>query len=139
MIFFIALIPATMLTVAGYLALYISGRTEGGMGRFGRYLSFWAFTLAALIIVGSILATARLAADRGQHMGMQGMHGFHGRMHGGWPMGPRQFGPRWDGPRDAGPPDDGSRPAGTPPPAGADAAPAPKAAAPKSASPANSP
>jgi len=71
MIFFVALIPATMLTVAGYVVLYISSRSEGGLKSFGRYLGFWAFTLAALVVLGSFLAAA--------HGG--GMHGC--MMHGG--------------------------------------------------------
>ncbi len=65
MIFFVALIPATMLTVAGYVVLYVAGRSEGGLKSFGRYLGFWAFTLAALVVLGSFLAAA--------HGG--GMHG----------------------------------------------------------------
>jgi hypothetical protein len=71
MIFFVALVPATMLTVAGYVVLYISSRSEGGLKSFGRYLGFWAFTLAALVVLGSFLAAA--------HGG--GMHCC--RMHGG--------------------------------------------------------
>src|SRR6478672_8365720 len=56
MIVFVALIPATMLTVAGYVVLYVSHRSEGGLRSFGRYLSFWAFTLAALVVVGGVVA-----------------------------------------------------------------------------------
>jgi hypothetical protein len=58
MIFFVALIPATMLTVAGYVVLYVAQRSEGGLKSFGRYLSFWAFTLAALVVLGSLLVAA---------------------------------------------------------------------------------
>lgn len=71
MIFFVALVPATMLTVAGYIVLYISSRSEGGLKSFGRYLGFWAFTLAALVVLGSFLVAARGG----------GMHGC--MMHGG--------------------------------------------------------
>jgi hypothetical protein len=59
MIYLLVLLPATALTVAGYVALFLSGRSEGGMRTFGRYLGFWAFTLAGLLILGSIFAVAR--------------------------------------------------------------------------------
>jgi hypothetical protein len=58
MIFFVALIPATMLTVAGYVVLYASHRSEGALRAFGRYLSFWAFTLAVLVVLGSVVVAA---------------------------------------------------------------------------------
>ena len=73
MIFFVALIPATMLTIAGYVVLYVASRSEGGLKSFGRYLGFWAFTLAALVVLGSFLAAARM---RGMHGCM--MHGCGG-------------------------------------------------------------
>ena len=76
MIFFVALIPATMLTVAGYVVLYVSNRSEGGLRSFGRYLSFWAFTLAGLVVLGSIVVAAR-----GERMHGCGGHGFM-MMHG---------------------------------------------------------
>jgi len=63
MIYFLALIPATMLTVAGYFALYLSNRSEGAFRSFGKYLGFWAFALAALVILGAIFA----AAHGGRH------------------------------------------------------------------------
>jgi len=95
MIFFVALIPATMLTVAGYVVLYISSRSEGGLKSFGRYLGFWAFTLAALVVLGSFLAAAHGGAMHGCMMhggggeGMSGqcpvMHPWHHSMPG---MGP---------------------------------------------------
>ena len=75
MIFFVALIPATMLTVAGYVVLYVSHRSEGGLKSFGRYLSFWAFTLAALVVLGSLVVAAQ-----GERMHGCGGHGF--MMHG---------------------------------------------------------
>ena len=75
MIYFLALIPATMLTVAGYFVLYLSNRSEGAFRSFGKYLGFWAFALAALVILGAIF----LAAHGGRHhchpMGERGMYG----------------------------------------------------------------
>jgi len=71
MLYFLALIPATALTLAGYVVLVLSARTEGALRSFVRYLGFWAFTLAALVILGAILAAAR-----GGHHGF-GPHGMH--------------------------------------------------------------
>jgi hypothetical protein len=91
MIYFLALIPATGLVIGGYLVFYLSGRSEGAFRTFGKYLGFWAFTLAALVILGAIFA----AAHRGHHghRGMSGMRGgAYGRMHPPWP-GPRFFRP----------------------------------------------
>ena len=39
MIYFLALIPATILIVAGYLALYLAQRSEGNFQSFGKYCS----------------------------------------------------------------------------------------------------
>jgi len=72
MIYFLALLPATMLTVAGYFALFLSNRSEGAFRTFGKYLGFWAFTLAGLVVLGSIFA----AAHHGHHCPMM-----HGHMH----------------------------------------------------------
>ena len=58
MIYFLALIPATALTIAGYFVLFLSTRADGSLRSFGRYLGFWAFTLAALVILGAIFAAA---------------------------------------------------------------------------------
>src|SRR5207253_4234574 len=58
MIYFLALLPATALTIAGYFVLYLSARSEGALRTFGRYLGFWAFTLAGLVILGSVFAAA---------------------------------------------------------------------------------
>ena len=58
MIFFLVLIPATALAIGGYFVLYLSNRSEGAVRTFGRYLSFWAFTLATLLILGAIFAAA---------------------------------------------------------------------------------
>jgi hypothetical protein len=87
MIYFLALIPATALTIAGYFVWYLSHRSEGSFRTFGRYLGFWAFTLAALVVLGAIFAAAH-----GRHHGAM-----PGCMHG---PGPRFSGPLEDGPRD---------------------------------------
>jgi hypothetical protein len=42
----------------GYVVFYISARSEGGLKTFGRYLGFWAFTLAGLVILGALFAAA---------------------------------------------------------------------------------
>jgi heme A synthase len=81
MIYFLALLPATVLTIAGYFVLYLSGRSEGALRTFGKYLGFWAFTLAGLLILGAVFA----AAHGGHHCPVFGMHGMHERMHGPWP------------------------------------------------------
>jgi hypothetical protein len=96
MIYFLALLPATMLTIAGYFVLYLSNRSEGAFRSFGKYLGFWAFTLAALVILGAIFA----AAHGGHRGAMMGGRGVHGPMHGRWPGDPRFFGPRMEGPGD---------------------------------------
>lgn len=105
MVYFLALIPATGLVVAGYLVLVLSARAEGGLRAFGRYLGFWAFTLAALVILGALFAAAH-----------HGRHGFgpHGAGYCPWQGGPRSGpGPAEpEGPRPATPPDAaGSQPA----------------------------
>ena len=109
MIYFLALLPATGLTVAGYFVLYLSNRSEGSMRTFGRYLGFWAFTLAALVILGAIFAAAHGGR---RHMGWHG--GFRGEMHHRWHGGPRFFGPPYGPPPpEAAPPEEsapGARP-----------------------------
>jgi hypothetical protein len=67
MIYLVALLPATGLVVGGYLVLYISGRSEGGFRTFGRYLGFWAFTLAGLIVLGAIFAAAHFRHGMREH------------------------------------------------------------------------
>ena len=52
MIYLLVLLPATALTIGGYFALFLSGRSEGRMRTFGRYLGYWAFLLAALLVLG---------------------------------------------------------------------------------------
>ncbi len=94
MIYFLALIPATALTVAGYVALFLSNRSEGAFRTFGKYLGFWAFTLAALVVLGAIFAAAH-----GSHRGGMMMHG---RMHGSWPRDSRFNGPHDEEPREHG-------------------------------------
>jgi hypothetical protein len=114
MIYFFALIPATGLVIGGYVVFYLSARSEGGLRTFGKYLGFWAFTLAALVILGAIFAAAH-----GHRPGMMGMRGgMHGRMHGPWPGGPRFFRPPVGGYRygPGGPASSGPTP---PPPVGA--------------------
>lgn len=115
MIFFIALIPATMLTIAGYFVFYLSNRSEGTFQKFGKYLGFWAFTLAALVILGAIFAAAH-----GGHCGARyGMR----EMHGPWPGDPRLLAPRENEPGAA-----PQVPAGAPTPA---APPGPAAPSPR--------
>jgi len=70
-IFLLVLLPATGLTIAGYFVLYLSSRTEGTLRTFGRYLGFWAFTLAGLLILAALFAAA--------HFGHHGMFAAHGR------------------------------------------------------------
>jgi hypothetical protein len=126
MIYFLALIPATMLTIAGYFVSYLSHRSEGGFRTFGKYLGFWAFTLAGLVILGAIFAAAH-----GRHHGGPGMQG---RMQGPWPGDPRFFGPRMEGPPDADRPDESQRghaPKAPPDGANPTAPPAPGSASPR--------
>ena len=72
MIILLALIPATGLTMVGYIVLYVSGRNEGSLRTFGRWLAFWAFTLAALVVLGGVFAAGHM--HREGHPGMWGMH-----------------------------------------------------------------
>jgi hypothetical protein len=71
MIFLLALIPATMLTVAGYFVLFLSHRAEGSLRSFGRYLGIWAFALAGLVALGGLFAAGHM---HGAHPGMWGSH-----------------------------------------------------------------
>ena len=79
MIFLLALLPATMLTIAGYLVLYVSGKAEGALRSFGKYLGFWAFTLAGLVVLGSLFAAAH------HHHRMDDWRTMHQHMYGGGP------------------------------------------------------
>ena len=97
MILLIALLPVTGLTIAGYVVLFLSNRSEGALRTFGKYLGFWAFTLAGLVILGALFA----AAHMGRYGGPMGMRGIHGHMYGGWGGDSRYCGPREDVRRDA--------------------------------------
>ena len=68
MFFLLALIPATALTVGGYVALFLSNRSEGSLRTFGRYLGIWAFVLAALVVLGGVFAAGHM------HRMHEGMH-----------------------------------------------------------------
>jgi hypothetical protein len=104
MIYFLALIPATALTVMGYFVFYLASRSDGGFQRFGKYLGFWAFTLAGLVILGAIFAASH-HRHHGPMVGMNQMHGrMHGPWHGPWPHEPRFFGPPGAPPEAAAPP-----------------------------------
>jgi hypothetical protein len=59
MILLIALIPATMLCMAGYGVLFLARRSDGSFQAFGKYLGFWAFTLAALLVLAGVIGAAR--------------------------------------------------------------------------------
>jgi hypothetical protein len=100
MIYFLALIPATALSIAGYFVLYISNRSEGTFRSVGKYLGFWAFTLAALVVLGAIFA----AAHGGRHGGRFDMRGMHERMHGPWQGEPRPEAQNPTAPPDQAPP-----------------------------------
>jgi hypothetical protein len=102
MIYFLALIPATALTIAGYCVLYVSQRSEGSFRSFGKYLGFWAFSLAALVILGAIFA----AAHRHRHGAMMHERAAHGMMHRPWADDPRFAAPGFGMPPDASPPAD---------------------------------
>jgi len=106
MICLLALIPATMLTVAGYAVLYLAHRSEGNLKAFGRFLGYWAFALAALLV----LACLFLAAHGGRMHGMMWMHGC-----------PAQMAPGQEGPRPWG----YLPPGNPPPPAAPEAQPSP--------------
>jgi heme A synthase len=80
MIYLLALLPVTALTIGGYVALFLSARSEGRMRTFGRYLGIWAFMLAGLLVLGAIFAAAH-----GGHRCPMWLHGMH--EHGGLPEG----------------------------------------------------
>jgi hypothetical protein len=120
MIYFLALIPATALTVAGYCVLYVSHRSEGSFRAFGKYLGFWAFSLAGLLILGAVFAAAH-----GDYYGaMMRARPGHGMMHRPWSYDRRFFEPGFGEPPDASQPGDAA--GGAPrPPAPPNPAPAP--------------
>jgi len=96
MIYLLVLIPATALSVAGYFVFYLSHRSEGAFQKFGKYLGFWAFALAALLILGAIFAAVHCS----RYCPMNGMYG---RMYHSWPGDSRHFGPRDEEPQDTRP------------------------------------
>ena len=65
MLYLLALLPATALSIAGYFVLYLSARSEGSLRTFGKYLGYWAFTLAGLVILGALFAAAHGHRDHG--------------------------------------------------------------------------
>jgi hypothetical protein len=90
MIYLLALLPATALTIAGYFVLYLSARTEGTLRTFGKYLGFWAFTLAGLVILGALFAAARFGYGASMYGWYGGPRGaWYTGPHGGWYGGPR--------------------------------------------------
>ncbi|HXY98285.1 MAG TPA: hypothetical protein VEH00_15085 [Steroidobacteraceae bacterium] len=89
MLFLVALIPATALTVGGYVALFLSHRSEGSLRTFGRYLGIWAFVLAALVALGGMFAAGHM------HRMHAGMWGGRGGPHGAF-MERRDDGRMWE-------------------------------------------
>jgi hypothetical protein len=89
MLFLLALIPATALTVAGYVALFLSHRSDGALRTFGRYLGIWAFVLAGCVVLGGMFAAGHMHRA---HRGMWGppSPGMERR----WMDGRREDGPR---------------------------------------------
>lgn len=47
MCFMFSFIPATVFTVLGFIVLYCTTKSEGGVATFGRILSVWVFVIAA--------------------------------------------------------------------------------------------
>jgi hypothetical protein len=125
MIYFLALIPATALTVAGYCVLYVAQRSEGSFRSFGKYLGFWAFTLAGLVLLGAIFA----AAHANRYGPMMHARGDHGMMHRPWMGDGRFHGPGFGEPPAAPPSGDATQHPAAPNPV------APNSAAPNLAPP----
>ena len=103
MIYFLALLPATALTIAGYFVLFLANRSEGSLRTFGKYLGFWAFTLAALVVLGAIFAAAHGHRHHCPMMGGPGMWHMH-------PNGGESGGPE-NGPNPPAPPPGAANPA----------------------------
>jgi hypothetical protein len=59
MSYLLGLLPATALTIAGYVFLFFLPALNGALRTFGKYLWHWAFTLFALIILGNIRRGSR--------------------------------------------------------------------------------
>jgi hypothetical protein len=88
MIYFLALIPATILVVAGYVALFLAQRSEGNFQSFGKYLGFWAICLPGLVILWAVFA----AALGVRHDDMMRERGERSMMRNHEPGGPRYWG-----------------------------------------------
>lgn len=58
MLLIFSLVPATIAVIIGYFVLFSSGRAEGGIKRFGQYLSVWMFFLAGVVVLGALVAPA---------------------------------------------------------------------------------
>jgi len=97
MLALLLLVPATAIAIAGYFALYLSHRSDGTLKSLGKYLGIWAFVLAVLLTLMSIVGVS-----------MRLMHGHgHGRGHGfghGFGMMHRCGPPPFRAPRDLPPP-----------------------------------
>jgi hypothetical protein len=113
MIFMLALIPATALTVAGYCVLYVAQRSEGSFRSFGKYLGFWAFTLAGLVLLAAIFA----AAHAHRYGPMMHARDGHGMMHRPWMGDGRFYGHDFGEPPEAPAPGDAPQHPGAPNPA----------------------
>lgn len=116
MIFLLALLPATMIAIAGYGALFLSERSVGNLRTAGRLLGFWTFTLSALVVIGGIIGAARAPHLRELRMRSLRMNPAAMRPGPGMPQG-MQPGLQ-PGPQPNGPPGPAPQP-GSPPPAGA--------------------
>ena len=114
MIYFLALLPATVLTIAGYGVLFLAHRSEGALKSFGRYLGFWAFSLAGLLVLGAIFAAAR---GDSMHAMMMRAHAGHESME------QCPYMRSWRHPPPAGGPQGMPGPPPAPPPATPEAAP----------------
>ncbi len=112
MIFMLALIPATALTVAGYCVLYVAQRSDGSFRSFGKYLGFWAFTLAGLVLLAAIFA----AAHAGRYCPMMHAPEGHGMMQRPWMGDGHFYGHDFDEPSAAPPSADAPQHPGAPNP-----------------------
>ena len=75
MLFLVTLIPATALTVGGYVALFLASRSEGSLKTFGRYLGIWAFVLAGAVVLGGMFAAGHMhRMHAAMWDGHEGMH-----------------------------------------------------------------
>jgi len=57
MCFLFSLLPATILTVFGYIVLYCSSKVDGAMRTFGKVLAIWTFVLAAFPVLAGAYVT----------------------------------------------------------------------------------